>query len=50
MQDGCKVHGFLHDIKWNMFQGSLDYFQKPPLGGKPNTKPRDHGTPNDHNR
>jgi hypothetical protein len=28
----------------------VDYFQKPPLGGKPNTKPRDHGTLNAHNR
>ena len=30
--------------------GHLDYFQKPPLGGKHGTKPRDHGTPNAHNR
>jgi hypothetical protein len=28
-----------------MFHGHLDYFQKPPLGGRPNTKPGDHGTP-----
>jgi hypothetical protein len=28
----------------------LDYFQKRPLGGRPNTKPGDHGTPNAHNR
>jgi hypothetical protein len=27
----------------------MDYFQKPSLGGRPNTKPRDHGTPNTHN-
>ena len=33
-----------------MFHGHLDYFQKPPLGGRPNTKPGDHGTPNTHNR
>ena len=33
-----------------MFHGHLDYFQKPPLGGRPNTKPGDHGTPNAHNR
>ena len=29
---------------------SLDYFQKSPLGGRPNTKPGDHGTLNSHNR
>jgi hypothetical protein len=29
---------------------SLDYFQKPPLGGRPNTKQGDHGIPNAHNR
>ena len=33
-----------------MFHGHLNYFQKPPLGGRPNTKPGDHGTPNAHNR
>ena len=33
-----------------MFHGHLDSFQKPPLGGRPNTKPGDHGTPNAHNR
>ena len=33
-----------------MFHGHLDYFQKPPLGGRPNTKPGDHGTPYAHNR
>ena len=43
------LHGFLHGIKWIMFHGHLDYFQKPPLGGRPNTKPGDHGTPNAHN-
>jgi hypothetical protein len=32
-----------------MFHGHLDYFQKPPLGGRPNTKPGDHGPPNTHN-
>ena len=37
-------------IEWIMFHGYLDYFQKPPLGGRPNTKPGDHGTPNAHNR
>ena len=29
-----------------MFHGHLEYFQKPTLGGKPNTKPGDHDTPN----
>ena len=29
-----------------MFHNHLDYFQKLPLEGRPNTKPRDHGTPN----
>ena len=33
-----------------MFHGHLDYFQKPPLESRPNTKPGDHGTPNAHNR
>ena len=51
MQNGCKsMHVLLHDIKWIMRHGHLDCFQKPPLGGKPNTKPRDHGIPNAHNR
>jgi hypothetical protein len=45
-----RLHGFLHGIEWIMFHGHLDYFQKPPLGGRPNTKSRDHGTPNAHNR
>jgi hypothetical protein len=51
LQDACKVymHGFLHGIEWIMFHGHLDYFQKPLLGGRPNTKPGDHGTPNAHN-
>ena len=43
------LHGFLYGIKWNIFHGHLDYFSKPPLGGRPNTKPGDHGTPNAHN-
>jgi hypothetical protein len=44
------LHKFLHGIKWIMFHGHLDYFQKPPLGGRSNTKLGDHGTPNAHNR
>jgi hypothetical protein len=43
------LHGFLHGIKWIMFHGHLDYLQKPPLGGRPNTKLGDHGTLNAHN-
>jgi hypothetical protein len=43
------LHGFLHGIEWIMFHGHLDYFQQPPLGGRPNTKLGDHGTPNAYN-
>ena len=43
------LHGFLHIIKRIMFHGHLDYFQKPPLRGRPNTNPRDHNTLNAHN-
>ena len=44
------LHGFLYGIKWIMFHGHLDYSQKPSLGGRPNTKPGDHGTPNTHDQ
>ena len=52
LQDGCEVYmdSFLHGIKWIMFHGHLDYFKKPPLGGRSNTKLGYHGTPNIHNR
>ena len=44
-------HGLLHGIEWIMFQVHLEYFQKPPLGGRPSTKPvGDYGTPKAHNR
>jgi hypothetical protein len=33
-----------------MFHGHLDCFQKPSIGGRPNTRPGDHGTMNTHNR
>ena len=33
-----------------MFHGHLDYFQKPPLGGRPTRKPGDHRTLSTHNR
>jgi hypothetical protein len=47
MQDGCKsLHGFLHGIIWTTFHGHLDYFPKPLLRGRSNTKPEDHSTPN----
>jgi hypothetical protein len=51
MQDGCtSLHGFMHGIEWIMFHGHFGYFRKPPLGGKPNMKPGDHGTLNVHDR
>ena len=50
MQDECEnLHGCLHGIKHIMLNGHLHYFQKLPLGGKLNTKPRDHGTMKSHN-
>ena len=33
-----------------MLHAHLDYFQQLPFGGRPNTKPGDHGTPNAHHR
>ena len=36
------------DMDMIMFHGHLDYFQKPPLGGRFNTKPGDHGIPTAH--
>jgi hypothetical protein len=46
MQDGCKVcmDSYMAS-SGSCFHGHRDYFQKPPLGGRSNTKPRDHGTP-----
>jgi hypothetical protein len=44
------LHGFLHGIEWVVIYGHLNYSQKPPLGGRSNTRPGDHGTPNAHNR
>ena len=51
MQDGCKVYrdGHLNGIEWIMFYDYLDYFPKPPLGGRPNKNSVDLGTPNVHN-
>ena len=49
--DGCKVDMDSYmESKWIVSHGHLDCFQKPPLGGTPNRKPGDHGTPNAHNR
>jgi hypothetical protein len=52
MQDGCKVYMESYMASNGLiFHGRLDYFQEPPLGGRPNTKPLgDHGTPNVDNR
>ena len=47
----CKMDvKFLHGIVWIMFNGHLDYFQRPPLGGRPHIELGDHITPNTHNR
>jgi hypothetical protein len=49
MRDGCNsLYGFLRGIEWIMLHGFLDCFQKPPLGGTPDTKQGDHYTPNIH--
>ena len=32
-------HSTMSSIEWIMFHGHLNYFQKPHLGGRPNTKP-----------
>ena len=51
MQDGCRVYMESYmPSNGSCFLGHLDYFQKPPLGGRSNTKHGDHGTPNAHNR
>ena len=51
MQDGCTIYmdpymasnGSRFVVTWIIFQ-------KSPFGGRPNTKPEDHGTPNAHHR
>ena len=46
MQDRYKsLHEFLHDLKRIRFHGHLDYYQKPPLGCRPNIKLGDHPRP-----
>ena len=51
MQDECKVYmdSYMASIEWILFHGHSDYFRIPPLGGGPNIKPGDHGTPNVYN-
>ena len=44
------LRGFLHGIKWIVFDDHLDYIEKPPLEGRCNTKPGDHSTSKSHNR
>ena len=51
MQDGCKVYMDSYVAsKWIMFHSHLDYFRQSTLGGRPDTKPGDHDTPNTQNR
>jgi hypothetical protein len=51
MQDGCDVCMDSYKVSnGSCLIGHLDYFQEPLLGGRPNTKPGDHGTPKAHNR
>ena len=52
MQDGCKAYMDFYmasNESCFIFHVQLDCFQKPPLGGRLNTKPANHGTPNVHN-
>ena len=50
MQDGCNICMDTYMASnGSCVHGHLDYFQKPPLGGRPNTIPRNYGTPNAHN-
>jgi hypothetical protein len=37
MQDGQKV--YMNSYMDHVFHGQMDYFQKPPLGDRSNTKP-----------
>ena len=51
MQDKCKVYMDSYMASnGSCFMITLTILnKKPPLGGRPNTKPGDHGTPNAHN-
>ena len=44
------MDSYMHGIEWIVFHGHLDFFQKLPLGGRPNMKLGDHGILNVHNR
>ena len=48
---GCKMDAKVYMDSYMASNGSyVDYFQNPPLGGRPNTKSGDFGTSNAHNR
>ena len=50
-QHRCKVYMDSYmALDGSCFDGHLNYFQKPTLGGRSNTKLGDHGTLNAHNR
>ena len=51
MQGRCKVYMDSY-IKLNgaCFIVTWTILKPPPLGGRPNTKPGDHGTPKSHNQ
>ena len=49
MQDGCKVYMDTYMTPNVSFHGHVDNFQKPSIGGRPNTKHGDHDTPNAYN-
>ena len=52
MQDGCKfyMYHYVASHGSSCFAVTSIVFPKPPLGGRPNTKPGDHGTPSAHAR
>jgi hypothetical protein len=51
MQDICEVYFDSYmAASGSCFMVTLDYFQIPPLGGRPNTKLRDHYILNTRNR
>ena len=51
MQDGCKVYMDSYKaLNGSCFMVTWTIVKKPLLGGRPNTKLSDHGTPNARNR
>ena len=51
MHDGCKVYMVSYmALNGSRFMVTWIIFKKPPLGGRSNTIPGDHDTPNAHNR